>query len=610
MPPEINTTRSHLLSREQLQQFHEFSLKILAEIGVKIEDEKLQARLKSIGCQLQGQRVKFPRCLVNDILAERRKLAEKRKLKKQSLNQAEEQSLNQTEEQSNEQAEEKSDEQSQKQLNDQPDKHTEEQPEKQTDKQIVKQPDEQAEKQSNKQIREQSNKQAGKQPGKQIGEQSNKLSGKQTGNQIGEQSNKQTGKQTDNQIEEKPDELIIKNPFSGEERIFQENRLWSQPFGAVSDLLNPENNKVQPALSQDLIDFIQLQNKLDNIDFTGPSVIPTDTSGRIRELRMCEISLRYSTSPFSGLGVSRSQEIDYIIELFRIVKDRQKEPPGMLGISPVSPLSYPGNITEIISKIVAAGIPAGILIAPVAGLTSPLTIAGSLAQTNASMLAFTVIAHLINPEAELIFSSRLSFPNMKKAYSIWGPPELGLGSSGAVQLARFYNCYANVYGVSTTSCSIDVQSGYEKAFNALLPSLAGASIISGAGSLASGTVASKEQLIIDNEIISLVKRIVRGYEISEETLAFDVIAQAVEDKGDFIASQHTVSHLQAGEIYHSRLGFDSLWHEWQEEDYPQMGDKAAAMVRQILEEKPREVLSEEQSREFDRVIKSARETLA
>ncbi len=562
MPPEINTTRSHLLSEEQLQQIHEFSLKILAEIGIKIEDEKLQTRLKEVGCQLEGQRVKFPRSLVREILAERRKLSERRKLaEKRKLKK---QSLNQSEEQSNEHPEEQSDEQTQKQLNHQSNEHPEEQPENQPDKQIAKQPDKQAE-------------HSGKHPDKQLGEQ--------------------------------PAELTIKNPFSGEERIFQENRLWSQPFGAVSDLLNPENNKVQPALSQDLIDFIQLQNKLDNIDFTGPSVIPTDTSGRIRELRMCEISLRYSTSPFSGLGISRSQEIDFIIELFRIVKDRQKEPPGMLGISPVSPLSYPRDITKIISKIVAAGIPAGILIAPVAGLTSPLTIAGSLAQTNASMLAFTVIAHLINPEAELIFSSRLSFPNMKKAYSIWGPPELGLGSSGAVQLARFYNCYANVYGVSTTSCSIDVQAGYEKAFNALLPSLAGASIISGAGSLASGTVASKEQLIIDNEIISLVKRIVRGYEISEETLAFDVIARAVEDKGDFIASQHTVSHLQAGEIYHSSLGFDSLWHEWQEEDYPQMEDKAAARVRQILQEEPREVLSEEQSREFDTVLKSAQETL-
>jgi len=608
MPPGIKSTRSHLLSEEELQRLHETSLKILAEIGIKIEDEKLQARLQQIGCRLEGQRVKFPRRLVNDILAEREKL------RKRSVNRTKKSTDKKVKERLNEQFENQNFKQTNEQTNEQTNNQTNEQTKEQINEQNKEQFEGKFEKKLNKKTRKQKDAQFIEQFSKKNGKQADNLQADNLQADNIQADNLQADNiQADNLIEEQPAELIIKNPFSGEERIFRENKLWSQPFGSVSDLLNPETNRIQPALTRDLIDFIQLQNRLDNIDFTGPSVIPTDTSGKIRELKMCEISLRYSTSPFSGLGISRSQEIDYIIELFRIVKGSQKEPPGMLGISPVSPLSYPGEITKIITKIVAAGIPVSILIAPVAGLTSPLTIAGSLAQTNASMLAFIVIAHLINPEAELIFSSRLSFPNMKKAYSIWGMPELGMASSGAVQLARFYNCYANVYGVSTTSCSIDVQTGYEKAFNALLPSLAGASIISGAGSLASGTVASKEQLIIDNEIISLVKRIVRGYEINEDTLAFDVIARAIEERGDFISSEHTVKHLQAGEVYHSGLGFDSLWHEWQEEEYPRMVEKAASRVKQILQAEQilqtEQILQAEQSREFDRVIKSAREAL-
>ncbi len=124
---------------------------------------------------------------------------------------------------------------------------------------------------------------------------------------------------------------------------------------------------------------------------------------------MVETSLRYSRKTFGGVAVSRSSEVNYIIELYKIIQDNQPEPIGGLGISPESPLLYPREITDIISKVAIAGIPIKVLVAPIAGLTAPLTIAGSLAQMNASMLAFTVIANLYNPDVILFFCSRISF---------------------------------------------------------------------------------------------------------------------------------------------------------------------------------------------------------
>lgn len=480
MKDKINGLCSHLLSKAELEKVHKNSLKILSEIGIKIEDEALREKLIKEGCSLgdKNQRVTFPEDLIEEVLGSR----------------------------------------------------------------------------------------------------------------------------------SEAEEITIKNPNSGEKISFGNDFPYSHPFGTVPYKYDIESKKPIKTVSDDLVDFIQLQNNLESIDLTGPMILPTDVPSEILEIKICELCLRYTQNPFGGLAVSSSEEIDYIIELFNIVKDKQDESLGTLGISPESPLSYPKEITEIMKKAIYADIPIKVLVGPVAGLTSPFTLAGSLSQMNASMLAFTAIANILSSEVKLIFGSRISFPNMKNANSIWGLSETGLVSTGAVQLARHYDFYTTVYGVSTTSCSIDVQTGYEKAINSLQPSLAGADMISGAGSLASGTLASKEQLIIDNEIISMVKRITKRYNVTSDTLGFEVISQAIED-GDFIAQKHTVDYLRSQEVYYPELGFDSLWSEWESEGFPRMIDKAASKVEEITTNSRKNMLSAHQNQEIDKVLEHAKENL-
>lgn len=468
---------SHLLTNSEVNKIHGYSLKILEEIGVEIEDEELTDKLVERGCKISDDRVKFPRELVLEILEE---------------------------------------------------------------------------------------------------------------------------------VENGP--LIIKNSNTGIECNLESYELQSQPFGTVSHIYEEENNDTVQAEKDDLIDFIRLQNGLENIDFSGPMVLPQDIPADIKEIKMCELALRYSKIPFSGLAVSSSKQIDYVLELFRIARGNQEEPIGSLSISPESPLSYPRHISDILKKVAGEGIPVKVLIAPVAGLTAPFTVAGSLTQMNASMLAFTTIAQIINPEVPLIFGSRISFPNMKSAQSIWGLPEIGLGSTGAVQLARYYGFYTSVYGASTTACNIDVQNGYEKAINALLPALAGANIISGAGSIASNTLASREQLVIDDEIITIVKRIQERYDVSGDSMGFEVIADHIED-GGFIADEHTVNYLNAGEVYNPNLGFDRMWHEWKAQGFPRITEKARQKISEILEEPAESVLDKEQEKEFHKVVDKARQKI-
>jgi trimethylamine--corrinoid protein Co-methyltransferase len=254
--------------------------------------------------------------------------------------------------------------------------------------------------------------------------------------------------------------------------------------------------------------------------------------------------------------------------------------------------------------IVSAGIPTVMLVAPIAGLTAPITLAGILTQMNASMLAFATISNIINPDTPLLYGSRLSFANMKKGFSIWGLPEMGITGAISAQLASYYGFPSSVYGLSTTSCTFDNQAGYEKAVNGILPALAGANLISGFGGLASNTVASYEQLVIDNETFNSLLKAVRVLQINEDTLALDVIKDVVND-GNFLEQEHTLRHLRAGEVFIPEIGFDSLWNDWELKGKPTIRENAQKYALKIIEEDECISLPDEINKEMNSIVNAA-----
>ena len=124
-----------------------------------------------------------------------------------------------------------------------------------------------------------------------------------------------------------------------------------------------------------------------------------------------------------------------------------------------------------------------------------------------------------------------------------GCPEIGMVSAAAAKLAQYYeipSCVAGGWGDSKLS---DAQAGHEKTLTALLPALAGANIIYGSGSLEMGTTLDWAQLVMDNEFAGMIKHMVRGIPVTDETLAVDVIHE-VGPLGDFISHEHTRMHMK------------------------------------------------------------------
>ena len=126
----------------------------------------------------------------------------------------------------------------------------------------------------------------------------------------------------------------------------------------------------------------------------------------------------------------------------------------------------------------------------------------------------------------------------------------------------------------------DAQAGHEKTLTAMLPALAGANLIYGLGMLEMGQVLSFSQMVMDNEFASMIKRSIRGIEVSDELMAVDLIKK-VGIGGNFLGQQHTMEHI-AGEQVQTDLIDRRMRGGWEKKGAKDLHQSSVERARDIL----------------------------
>jgi trimethylamine--corrinoid protein Co-methyltransferase len=338
-----------------------------------------------------------------------------------------------------------------------------------------------------------------------------------------------------------------------------------------------------------------------------PFFTPTDVPGELMSLSMYRHSIPNTTKPLQGPGVQVAAEVKYAALMAEVIG--KVDEVLTMSVSPVSPLTFPDDLVESIVEIAKLGIPFGPLPCPTAGTTAPLSLAGALTQQNAEVLASIIIVKLVRPDVPVIYCGRLAMMEPRTGISVWGGVELGIASVATVQLGHRYNMPVNVYGLSTNAHVYDVQNGYERAMNALLPALAGADELSGIGEMEAGVMGSYTQMVIDNEIIGSVNRAVKGFEVTPDSLAVDVIKNAMEGSRNFIGAKHTINYMRAGEIFYAKLGDRNNFEVWDQGGREGMAERAQAEAERLLTTHQVPPLSADQEKELDKIMQAAADEL-
>jgi len=318
---------------------------------------------------------------------------------------------------------------------------------------------------------------------------------------------------------------------------------------------------------------------------------------------MYRYALPNTTKPLQGPGVQTAQEVKIAVDLASVIGPVNEV--LSMSVSPVSPLTFPFDLVDAMLEIARNKIPFGPLPCPTAGTTAPLSLAGALTQQNAEVLASIVIVQMVNPGLPVIYCGRLAMMEPRTGISVWGGVELGIASAATVQIGHRYGLPVNVYGLSTNAHSLEIQNGYERALNAILPALAGADELSGIGEMDAGMMGSYAQMVCDNEIAASVHRAMRGFVVNEDSLAVDVIANAMAAQRNFVGQKHTVKYLREGEILMTSLADRQSFAEWERTGHEGMTERSIAEAERILAEHEVPPLDRHQVQQLDDVMEAA-----
>jgi trimethylamine--corrinoid protein Co-methyltransferase len=336
-----------------------------------------------------------------------------------------------------------------------------------------------------------------------------------------------------------------------------------------------------------------LVDNLDNIDFYVISAQAHTIKPEIYHLNDFFHSFNNTTKHVMG-GCDNINGAKQVWELASFIAggdDKFSERPfASVIVNPISPLIIESNMLSVLQFCCTHGIPVTCDSAPIAGATAPATLAGTLAQMHAEILASIAISQLFSPGAKVLYGAVPTIMDLRKMDITMGSVEMAMMNAAAVGLARLYNLPIYASAGLTEAKKPDIQAGVEKAISLLTVAMSGADCIHlAAGMLDSGNAISYPQYVIDNEIIGMVQRLLSGIRVTPDTVGFDVIKK-VGPGGHFVMEDHTVEHMM-DEFFYPSLSIRSNFDSWEELGRPDMISRAREVVTQTFQnEKKRGVL--------------------
>jgi trimethylamine---corrinoid protein Co-methyltransferase len=387
-------------------------------------------------------------------------------------------------------------------------------------------------------------------------------------------------------IERAPSRIVLAGRDPKHDLILEGARVHIGTGGAALQMLDLETSEIRKAVLKDVGLMARIVDALDNIHFYLIPIYPTDLPEEKVEISKYYASLANTTKHVQA-GVYTIKGIRDVVEMCERIAgspEALRERPIVSFITSwmVSPLMFATDVTTLLIEVCRQGVPVVLSAAPMAGSTSPVTLAGTLAQLNAEQLSGLTLTQLVNPGTPVLMGPIPATADMRSGKYLGGSVELGIGNAAITQLAHFYNVPIYNSAGMTDSKLPDIQAGMEKAQSAIQVALAGANFIHhAAGMLEDMSTIAYEQFVIDNDMLGMAMRAVRGIEVNEDTLALDAIAR-VGPGGHYLADDHTYRYMRTEHYYPSdvidRRGRD----EWAKDGAEDAWTRAKKIARDIL----------------------------
>jgi trimethylamine--corrinoid protein Co-methyltransferase len=294
------------------------------------------------------------------------------------------------------------------------------------------------------------------------------------------------------------------------------------------------------ATRQDVRDLVTLQDALPQVDIVRPTVTATDQGDCSDLVEIAEL-LRCTAKPVVHRTLS-AERVDAAMEMLAVVAGGEgafRAHPNFATLyCPISPGYFTPENVRCLLRWAEYGVPITLLSMAMGGASAPATLLGELVVINTDILAWIVVLQILYPGTPLLYGSVSAVLDMRTGLLPLGAPERGMINSGAAMMARFYGIPSMCGGLSSDAKELDAQAGFEKAVTAAPLLLAGADIIYGVGATDAGSTISYVQMVLDDEIIAGLRRLMQGitpHDLDEEI----ELIKANTPRGNFLKAKHT-----------------------------------------------------------------------
>jgi trimethylamine---corrinoid protein Co-methyltransferase len=382
-----------------------------------------------------------------------------------------------------------------------------------------------------------------------------------------------------------PSSITLYGRKSENNLVLEGSRVYYGTGGTAINVIDLETGDKRPSILDDVKLNAKVMDALDYIHLFTINVFPTDIEDKHKvDINRFYWSLKNTSKHVMG-GVYSLQGTKDVVEMATMIagsKEKLAAEPFISFITLIiSPFKIDSLYGDIACLLAEQGLPVVIPTEPVCGTTSPITLASNVLIHIAETLSGVTLVQSVKKGAPVIAGSVGSVSNLRTMSMLTGAVERGMINSATAQIAQhlsipFYSTAGN-----SDSKIEDAQAGIESAVNNLLVGMSGANYIhDAAGLLDQDLTVSYDKLVIDNEILGMCMRVLKGIEVNEDTLGVEMI-ERVGPGGDFLAEEHTIKYMH-DEFFKSKLADRDSYNNWKASGRKDMRARAREQLNNII----------------------------
>ncbi len=380
-------------------------------------------------------------------------------------------------------------------------------------------------------------------------------------------------------------------------------------FGTGSDCLNlldPRTGQHRQFVEADLTDAYRLCDALPNIHFVMSVGIPFDVNPALTyDVQMVHM-LEDTTKPIVFVTndlASCQRAIDMAAAVAGGYEALREQQHILLYSEPSSPLQQSDTAVDKLLLMAEYELPVVHSPGPQMGAVAPITMAGGLVMSLAEILSSLVVHQLKRPGAPFVFGAGIHHMDMSAMQICYASPEFQLTKAAIAELGRWYGLPTWGYAGCSDAKVMDEQAAVEATLSVIMAKFSGGNLIHDVGYMESGLTTSYEMIALTDELVAMTDNMMKGIEVSEETLLVDEIDR-VGPGGNYLDSKVTLQRFR--EYWRPGLLDRRLRQQWLDKGSLTLGQRLTAKVIKILDEYRPKQLEAEKSRKLREILAQAR----